>query len=425
MGDLERTLLVQSVLYPFSYDLLYNRFFLDSDIAHYHLIHNHFFSVTALPLLSRLKPTVWTLHDPWAMTGHCVQPLGCDRWKTGCGFCPHLNSEFVMSQDATALNWEIKNLCYHNSDIDIIVASKTMLDMAKQSPLLSEFRVHQIPFGINLDVFRPVDVQEVRKQFGIAPDAIVLAFRSTTWQLKGLDYVKNVLNKLKPARPICLLTFNDTGLLDEYKGRFQIVELGWIYDTDQLVAAYNAADIVLMPSEAESFGMMAIEAMACAKPVIVFRGTALEDTVSAPLGGSAVPKNTDALLAETRRLVNDSDARAKLGEAALKIARTHYDASVYVERTVELYEEVVKRKQTDNRTKFIVSQLQAVSVGREETPDVAGREDLAEATQNQPIMDILVKLNQIRVIRFVAYRLLLPIVKIGCRVWANHKSLCL
>src|SRR5687767_3257321 len=141
---------LQSLLIPLSYKLLFDKRFRSSDIVHYHLIHTGYFSIASLPFLTRMKPSVWTLHDPWAMTGHCIYPYDCDRWKTGCGKCPYLGTQFAMAKDRTALMWKIKKMIYHRSKIDIVVASKWMLSMAERSPLLSKFRLHYIPFGIDL-----------------------------------------------------------------------------------------------------------------------------------------------------------------------------------------------------------------------------------------------------------------------------------
>ena len=123
---LEAAYSTRAAFTPFSYDLLFDPMFLNADVVHYHLVHNQFFDVGHLPILSHLKPTVWTLHDPWAITGHCVYPMGCDRWQNGCGDCPSLALDFAVTHDTTALNWEIKRLAIQQSSLDVIVASRWM-----------------------------------------------------------------------------------------------------------------------------------------------------------------------------------------------------------------------------------------------------------------------------------------------------------
>jgi hypothetical protein len=90
ISRLETLLSVQSMLHLQWFALPLSATFRAADVVHYHIIHDGYFSLAALPMLSRLKPSVWTFHDPWAMTGHCVHPLECTRWQIGCGSCPDL-----------------------------------------------------------------------------------------------------------------------------------------------------------------------------------------------------------------------------------------------------------------------------------------------------------------------------------------------
>jgi glycosyltransferase involved in cell wall biosynthesis len=341
----EKKLSFQSLLFPYSWKLLFDDRFRSSNIVHYHLLHTGFFSLPSLPFLTHDKASVWTLHDPWAMTGHCVHPFSCEQWKTGCGQCPDLNIPFQMRRDRTSAMYRIKKWTYQASNIDIIVASKWMLNMAQQSPLLSKFRLNYIPFGIDLEVFRPLDSEVAKKRLGVFPGSTVIALRAIQGEFKGLSYIKECLRLLESDQPICLLTFNERGLLDEFRGKYQIIDLGWVNDVDLTVSAYNASDIFLMPSIGEAFGMMAIEAMACGKPVITFDGTALPEVVFAPHGGISVPKgNVTELTSSLERFINNPDERLSVGNKALNLAKEHYDFNTHVNRILDLYADILERR---------------------------------------------------------------------------------
>ena len=60
------------------------------DILHLHNLHGDYFDLGALLQVGEKVPTVQTLHDCWQFTGHCAHPGNCERWKSGCGQCPHL-----------------------------------------------------------------------------------------------------------------------------------------------------------------------------------------------------------------------------------------------------------------------------------------------------------------------------------------------
>ncbi|HEY5997220.1 MAG TPA: glycosyltransferase [Candidatus Deferrimicrobiaceae bacterium] len=349
-GRIERRLSLQSLLYPFAFGLPLDARFRSADVVHAHLLHAGFFSLFTLPMLSRMRPFVWTLHDPWAMTGHCIHPFGCARWEEGCGDCPRLDIPQPLAKDRTAFLWKAKRFLYGASRADIVVASRWMLAMAQRSPLLAGFRLHHIPFGLDLDVFRPGDREAAKRKLGVFPGSVVLGFRAVRSEFKGLPLILDVLRRLDADRPVCLVTFNERGLVDEFRGRFQIIDLGWVDDERAAVDAYNAMDLFLMPSSAEAFGMMAMEAMASGTTVIACEGTSLPEVLFAPAGGVTVPQgDAEALRSAVESLLADPDARLAIGRAARALAVEHYDIRLHVDRMIALYEDVVARRKGKNR----------------------------------------------------------------------------
>ena len=57
-------------------------FYREADVVHFHGLHTAFLSYLALPGLTRHKPAVFTMHDLWALTGHCAFSYDCERWRT-------------------------------------------------------------------------------------------------------------------------------------------------------------------------------------------------------------------------------------------------------------------------------------------------------------------------------------------------------
>ncbi|HWI55214.1 MAG TPA: glycosyltransferase [Desulfobacteria bacterium] len=348
---LEKISSIQSLLYPFSWSLLLNKRFQKTDLVHYHLIHTGYFSIGSFPALTAAKPSVWTIHDSWAMTGHCITPYDCQKWIAGCKGCDKLDTPMPMKMDNSALMWKIKKFLFNKSDIDVIVASKYMLNMAQQSPLFSNFRLHHIPFGLDLSRFKPVDKEKAKREMWIYPGSFVIAFRATTIDYKGLNYIKEALHKLDVDRPVCLLTFDTRDLLKEFRDKYQIIDLGWVEDEDLVAKAYNASDVFLMPSTGEAFGMMAIEAMSCGTPVITFEGTALPDVIFAPHGGIALPKgDTDGLKAAIEKLISEPEELKRLSENVWELVKEHYDSDKQINKMIDLYKEVIARRKAGEKT---------------------------------------------------------------------------
>lgn len=343
----EKVLSLQSQLYSNGMHMRRMEAFREADLVHYHIIHSGFLSMQSLPAMTAEKPSLWTLHDPWAMTGHCIHPFSCQRWKTGCGQCPDLKTDFAIQRDTTALNFRLKRIAYRRSNFEILVASSWMENMVRQSPLMDDVPVHKVPFGLDLDFFKPGDQAAAKARLGIEPHRLVLCFRSVVNDFKGLQYVIEALDRLQTQVPICLLTLNDKGRIEKFKDRFQVVELGWTNDDSVMQDVYSATDLFLMPSLADSFGLMAVEAMACGKPTICFEGTALPEVVFTPEAGLAVPsRDSAALAAAMERLIGDPQERLARGARSRQLAEQHYDIRLQAERMVDVYERVIHGRQS-------------------------------------------------------------------------------
>ena len=337
---------MQSVVYPFGELIAESEEFKEADIVHYHLIFNYFMSLYSFKKLTEMKPTVWTLHDPWALTGHCVYPVDCKGWLTGCKNCPYLDRYSPLKEDNASSIWNIKKEIYKNLDIDIVVASQWMYDMVKKSPLTKHFkRVHLIPFGIDLDLFkRRKNREEIRKRLGIGKDDFVIMFRQDPQEWKGLIYIKKMLSKLKTKKLVTILTVGGTGLLNEFKDKYQVIEYEWVNDNNLMVELYSASDLFLMPSVAEAFGLMAVEAMACSLPVIVFEGTSLPSVTFSPECGIALKRgDTDSFVNTVERLISSPKECKDRGDIGRQLAENNYDLERYNSQIINLYEGIVNK----------------------------------------------------------------------------------
>lgn len=345
VARIEKRLSVQSLLYPHAGELARLEQFRRADVLHLHIIHSGYMSVWSLPWLAKRKPLVWTLHDPWALTGHCIHPGDCQRWRTGCGQCPALDTPFPLRVDRTRFLFGQKQRAYARTKVDLVVASEWMLRHVEASPLFrgGGVRLHHIPFGIDLDRFSPAGGSEARARLGIPHDHVVLMFRAEG-DFKGVPYILDALQTLQVDRPITLLTVGKTGVVDGFRGRYGVVELGWTNDEDAVAAAFKAADLFLMPSTAETFGVMAVEALASGRPVVCFDGTALPGVVDAPRVGVSVPmRDAAALRAAIERLVHAPEERVQRGRDARALAERLYSIEQHVQRIADLYRDVVSR----------------------------------------------------------------------------------
>ncbi|MEG0825999.1 MAG: glycosyltransferase [Bacilli bacterium] len=324
--------------------LLKNKFYQETDIIHFHMFHNSRFSLYSLLEIYKNKKIVISLHDPWFVTGRCVHPFECEKWKSGCNNCKNLGTLFPMRYDNCHSLWELKKNIFANIKVDLIVNSRYMENLVKNSQILQNQTTHFIPFGIDTNHFKASkNSLKLRKKYKIDNDNVVLFLRAQE-AFKGTEYILKALEEIKTDLKITILTCEQKGMFKSVKGRYQILDLG-VIDSDTMLEAYQLSDIFLMPSIGESFGFMAIEAMACEKPVVVFDNSALPSVTFTPECGVLVEnKNYHALADAISMLINDKEERQRRGELGRKLVLEHYDINKYNNAMKDMYSEINARK---------------------------------------------------------------------------------
>jgi glycosyltransferase involved in cell wall biosynthesis len=319
----EFELSVRGMLFPFGRAIAEHDEFLSADIVHYHQIYNEILSLAHFAELTYKKPSLLSLHECTLLTGHCIHPMKCNRFETGCSECPEIGKQFAMKNDNAALMWAVKNKVFTDAAIELVVGSQWMLEMVKRSPYMSKLKTHLIPFGIDVEFYakpRP----DARYKLSIPEDAFVLFFRSQ-YVNKGLEQIINALALMdeKPFLVNCL----EIGYFDNYSG--DLLEMGVVTDDEVMAELY-------------------IECMASGKPIIVADGTALPDVTFSPEVGISVPQGDAEALKNAIELLRDNpEERHRRGMLAQEIARKHYSYDEYYRKQKELYIEIASRRIND------------------------------------------------------------------------------
>ena len=236
------------------------RAYQEADLLDFHGIHGGYFNYLALPSLTSHKPAVLTLHDMWHLTGHCTYSYDCERWKIGCGQCPYPDSYPPVRRDNTRVEWKLKNWVYKRSHITVVTPSSWMMTLAKQS-MLGDLPLHQIPYGIDTDVYQPLDRVQCRSLLGIPVEKRVLLFSAMRMNVssfeglrKGGDLLVKALESLPAslkAETVLLLLGEGAEAIAEAVG-IPALNLGYV-SSDQLKAiAYCAADLLVLPTRADN-----------------------------------------------------------------------------------------------------------------------------------------------------------------------------
>lgn len=318
----------------------------EADVIHYHIIHNYMFSLYDYELLMNSHRSVWTIHDPWIVTGDCIYPLACDKWKTGCEDCTNTDGYgYGAKPDNTHFMWERKKEILKNINPHIVVSCDFMKNYIQNSPMTKHFNhIHTIPFGVKLDDNEKKKGED-RDFFSIARQDIVIGFRAEEGSIKGGKYIYDALRSLDAQRQITIITVGSAKMPDDIKRKYNVFELGWVNDDTLMKKFWNVVDVFIMPSLAESFGLMAIEAMAQRCAVVCFKDTTVEEITDAPECGVAADyASALSLKQKLTDLIQNKDEIIYRGNLGRKIVESKYRFDMYVDRHIELYKEVMMEK---------------------------------------------------------------------------------
>lgn len=342
--DVEKRFSMSNILEVYGKQLQKEKEFIECDIAHYHILHNDMISLLDLPNLMKEKPSVWTIHDPWIVTGNCVHPHECGGWLQECKVCNNLNYKyFEMKQDKAHEMWQIKKEVFKDLEVDIIVASDFMKRYIEKSPITQNIkRIHKIPFGVHLDAFEKLDKKQLRKKYMIEDSEFVLGFRNEDAPIKGCKHIFDAINYLNNQYKFTIITVGSGELPEEIKAKNRCIELGW-QDNDEIMREfYTVCDTFVMPSLAESFGLMAIEAMAAQTAVICFKDTVVAENTQSPQCGFAVEYASSIGIKKAIEYMLLSREECLLrGKMGREIVRKKYQYNTYVNKHIELYKDIL------------------------------------------------------------------------------------
>lgn len=112
----------------------------------------------------------------------------------------------------------------------------------------------------------------------------------------------------------------------------------------RIVDYLACADVLLQPSETESFGLAALEAMSCEVPVVATRVGGLPEVVDDGVNGTLhAVGDVDAMAASAARILSDPDLTASMGAAGRQIATERFTTDAVIPRYIDYYREVIER----------------------------------------------------------------------------------
>jgi alpha-maltose-1-phosphate synthase len=314
------------------------------DVVHCHTWYSHLAGCLAAPLTgARLVLTTHSLepHRPWK-----AEQLG-------------------TAYNATV--W-IERTAYQNAD-GVIAVSGAMKHDVQALYGVEPDRVRIIHNGIDPDEYQPRDDPETLRRLDVDPDLPIVLFVGRITRQKGILHLVRAIRLLDAGVQVVLCAgAPDTeaigremaSLVADAK-RDSAARIVWIPEMlprHDLIALYSHAAVFVCPSVYEPFGIINLEAMACATPVVASAVGGIPEIVvpgetgllvpfEAQGGGSAEPADpesfTRALADAINELMSDADRRAAMGTASRTRVLAEFSWHRIAEQTRDFYRELLDR----------------------------------------------------------------------------------
>lgn len=305
------------------------------------------------------------VHSHYWLSGQ-VGALAQDRWQV-----PLVHSMHTMAK--------VKNALLADGDVPepsgrvigessvVAAADRLLANTSAEAAQLVELydadpsQVATVPPGVDLSVFTPGDEAAARRRLGISPSANVLLFVGRIQPLKAPDLLLRAAARLLEAQPslrddlVVAIVGGPSGsglthpqhleALARQLGIADVVRFAPPVAQADLVDWYRAADVTVVPSYNESFGLVAIESQAVGTPVLAASvgglRTAVSDGVSGVLLDSHDPDRYAAVL---QRLITEPRRRLALSAGAVRhAAEFGWDATAAA--TLAVYQDALAARQ--------------------------------------------------------------------------------
>ncbi len=256
----------------------------------------------------------------------------------------------------------------HGTDITLVGADRSYLPITKFSieqsnavTAISEYLrritaeefeirrpVEMIPNFVNCDVFQPADGECRREEFAPNEEKILIHL-SNFRPVKRVPDVIEIFALVREEIPAKLIMIGDgpdratAEWLTKKKGLSRdVIFMG---KQNQVQSLLNCGDVLLLPSELESFGLAALEGMACGVPAICSKVGGVPEVITDGVEGYLVPVgDVNTMAARALEILTNPDRRAQMGEAARARALNQFCSSKIIPQYESLYRQVLDNK---------------------------------------------------------------------------------
>lgn len=252
-----------------------------------------------------------------------------------------LKNVLGIGEDESDLRIETEGLLANECNRVIATTQREKLALNKfHNVPLDKIRV--IPCGVNFNLFKPMDKSQSRKLLGL-PEGKIVLFVGRIERLKGIDKIIQALPLVAEKKPRLIIAGEDGNRQGEMASLKKLADslgitdsvnfLGLV-DYNKLPLYYNAADVCVLPSFYESFGLVPLESLACGTPMIATDVGDLMNIIREGETGFIIPENTPEELARKLGVILAGDNPNLLNRSAIRSSVQKYSWQ-YVALSIE------------------------------------------------------------------------------------------
>lgn len=298
----------------------------DADAVILNWVNQGMLSLAEVGRIAAVRPTLWTMHDMWNMTGICHHAATCPHYLTRCHDCPLLGA-CASARDLSASTFRRKERLYDSAGITFVSVSSWLTARAAQSALLSRRRVETIPVAFPVEAYA-APAAHSRRELGLPEgrELVVICAARLDDPVKGLPVAVDALNAFSTGRDDCTAVFvgaiRDPRALDSL--RMPHVATGAVADETVLRSVMAHASAVMSSSSYESFGATLLEGQAAGATPVAFTHDGRADIITDGISGYSAGTDATDSGALARALARAIDT--PIPADALRHAAARYSA---------------------------------------------------------------------------------------------------
>ena len=262
------------------------------------------------------------VHSHYWLSGSVGSQVA-EQWGVPHAVTFHTLSEIKMQaragENGSPIRSEVEKELMASAQM-IIASSRHEKDAMIRLYDAPSFRIKVVPCGVDLSLFKPLDMGEARKKLGLNGEKVII-YVGRIEAIKGLELLLKSAAIMELRDPLKVLVIggdatDETGVkglkeLAEELGIERSLEFVGIVDHNLLPLYYNAADVCAVPSYYESFGLVALEALACGTPVVASRVGGLPAVVQHGRTGYLLPWRCPEPFADSLEVILSSKGLQK------------------------------------------------------------------------------------------------------------------